>query len=218
MRYCTMAFHTGENWDSGEMPEATHLYSRPQTVAHSHPSVLESALPWSLKGVQLSVFLPELDTPKDLRVSDPTETSLTLIWRTPVAKFDRYRLNYSLPLGQPKEVQLTRDTTSYVLKGLEPGQEYSILLTAEKGRHKSKPARVQATTGEVDALWALSRPSDDPEAGRPISQVVFKWEEQMGRQGLSLLMNPLNAIWVTYRSFPLVHWHVHSEVPSLGNQ
>ncbi|XP_055435438.1 tenascin isoform X4 [Bubalus kerabau] len=88
----------------------------------------------------------ELDTPKDLRVSDPTETSLTLIWRTPVAKFDRYRLNYSLPSGQPKEVQLTRDTTSYVLKGLEPGQEYSILLTAEKGRHKSKPARVQATT------------------------------------------------------------------------
>ena len=121
MRYCTMAFHTGENWDSGEMPEATHLYSRPQTVAHSHPSVPEAALPWSLKGVQLSVFLPELDTPKDLRVSDPTETSLTLIWRTPVAKFDRYRLNYSLPSGQPKEVQLTRDTTSYVLKGCEWG-------------------------------------------------------------------------------------------------
>ncbi|XP_070651464.1 tenascin isoform X11 [Bos indicus] len=88
----------------------------------------------------------ELDTPKDLRISDPTETSLTLVWQTPVAKFDRYRLNYSLPSGQPKEVQLTRDTTSFVLRGLEPGQEYSILLTAEKGRHKSKPARVQAST------------------------------------------------------------------------
>ncbi|XP_055435435.1 tenascin isoform X1 [Bubalus kerabau] len=98
----------------------------------------------------------ELDTPKDLRVSDPTETSLTLIWRTPVAKFDRYRLNYSLPSGQPKEVQLTRDTTSYVLKGLEPGQEYSILLTAEKGRHKSKPARVQATTDYAPELGNLT--------------------------------------------------------------
>ncbi|KAM9700826.1 tenascin isoform 10-T11 [Dama dama] len=88
----------------------------------------------------------ELDTPKDLRVSEPTETSLTLLWRTPVAKFDRYRLNYSLPSGQPVEVQLPRDTTSHVLRGLEPGQEYTILLTAEKGRHKSKPARVQAST------------------------------------------------------------------------
>uniref|UniRef100_A0A452FG37 Tenascin n=1 Tax=Capra hircus TaxID=9925 RepID=A0A452FG37_CAPHI len=91
----------------------------------------------------------ELDTPKDLRVSEPTETSLTLLWRTPVAKFDRYRLNYSLPSGQPVEVQLPRDTTSYVLRGLEPGQEYTVLLTAEKGRHKSKPARLQASTGEA---------------------------------------------------------------------
>ncbi|XP_043783377.1 tenascin isoform X9 [Cervus elaphus] len=88
----------------------------------------------------------ELDTPKDLRVSEPTETSLTLLWRTPVAKFDRYRLNYSLPSGQPVEVQLPRDTTSHVLRGLEPGREYTVLLTAEKGRHKSKPARVQAST------------------------------------------------------------------------
>ncbi|XP_029058659.1 tenascin isoform X2 [Monodon monoceros] len=97
----------------------------------------------------------DLDAPRDLRVSEPTETSLTLLWQTPLAKCDRYRLNYSLPSGQPVEVQLPRGTTSYVLKGLEPGQEYTILLTAEKGRHKSKPARVQASTEaepEVDNL------------------------------------------------------------------
>ncbi|KAI4542568.1 hypothetical protein MG293_007947 [Ovis ammon polii] len=98
----------------------------------------------------------ELDTPKDLRVSEPTETSLTLLWRTPVAKFDRYRLNYSLPSGQPVEVQLPRDTTSYVLRGLEPGQEYSVLLTAEKGRHKSKPARLQASTDYSPELGNLT--------------------------------------------------------------
>uniref|UniRef100_A0A452FG36 Tenascin n=1 Tax=Capra hircus TaxID=9925 RepID=A0A452FG36_CAPHI len=98
----------------------------------------------------------ELDTPKDLRVSEPTETSLTLLWRTPVAKFDRYRLNYSLPSGQPVEVQLPRDTTSYVLRGLEPGQEYTVLLTAEKGRHKSKPARLQASTDHSPELGNLT--------------------------------------------------------------
>ncbi|XP_078231400.1 tenascin isoform X17 [Callithrix jacchus] len=88
----------------------------------------------------------ELDAPKDLRVSETAETSLTLLWRTPLAKFDRYRLNYSLPTGQRVEVQLPRNTTSYVLRGLGPGQEYNILLTAEKGRQKSKPARLKAST------------------------------------------------------------------------
>ncbi|XP_077769211.1 tenascin isoform X16 [Canis aureus] len=88
----------------------------------------------------------DLDAPKDLRVSETTDTQLTLLWRKPSAKFDHYRLNYSLPSGQPVEVKLPRDTTSYDLRGLEPGKGYSILLTAEKGRHKSKPARLNAST------------------------------------------------------------------------
>ncbi|XP_049751084.1 tenascin isoform X7 [Elephas maximus indicus] len=97
----------------------------------------------------------EIDAPKDLRVSETTETTLNLLWKTPLAKFDHYRLNYSLPMGQQMQVQLPRDTTSHVLRGLEPGQEYTIILTAEKGRHKSKPARVKASTEaepEVDNL------------------------------------------------------------------
>nr|XP_014972459.2 tenascin isoform X3 [Macaca mulatta] len=98
----------------------------------------------------------ELDTPKDLRVSETAETSLTLFWKTPLAKFDRYRLNYSLPTGQWVGVQLPRNTTSYVLRGLEPGQEYNVLLTAEKGRHKSKPARVKASTEQAPELENLT--------------------------------------------------------------
>ncbi|XP_058158475.1 tenascin isoform X2 [Dasypus novemcinctus] len=91
----------------------------------------------------------DMDAPRDLRVSGTTDTSLNLLWRAPLAKFDHYRLNYSLPTGQPVEKQLPKDTTSYVLRGLEPGQEYTILLRAEKGRHKSKPARVKASTGQA---------------------------------------------------------------------
>ncbi|XP_033093550.1 tenascin isoform X6 [Trachypithecus francoisi] len=98
----------------------------------------------------------ELDTPKDLWVSETAETSLTLLWKTPLAKFDRYRLNYSLPTGQWVGTQLPRNTTSYVLRGLEPGQEYNVLLTAEKGRHKSKPARVKASTEELPQLGDLA--------------------------------------------------------------
>uniref|UniRef100_A0A8C9USY1 Tenascin C n=1 Tax=Spermophilus dauricus TaxID=99837 RepID=A0A8C9USY1_SPEDA len=98
----------------------------------------------------------EIDAPKDLRVSETTDNSLTLVWRTPLAKFDRYRLNYSLPTGQVAEAQLPRNTTSYVLRGLQPGQEYTILLTAEKGRHRSKPARATASTEQSPALENLT--------------------------------------------------------------
>ncbi|XP_006917157.1 tenascin isoform X4 [Pteropus alecto] len=98
----------------------------------------------------------DMDAPKDLRVSETTETSLTLLWKSPLAKFDHYRLNYSLPAGQPVEMQLPRDTTSTVLRGLNPGQEYAILLRAEKGRHKSKPARVKASTGHIPELENLT--------------------------------------------------------------
>ncbi|XP_077769209.1 tenascin isoform X14 [Canis aureus] len=98
----------------------------------------------------------DLDAPKDLRVSETTDTQLTLLWRKPSAKFDHYRLNYSLPSGQPVEVKLPRDTTSYDLRGLEPGKGYSILLTAEKGRHKSKPARLNASTEALPLLENLT--------------------------------------------------------------
>ncbi|XP_066223425.1 tenascin [Saccopteryx leptura] len=98
----------------------------------------------------------DLDAPKDLRVSETGETTLTLLWRSPLAKFDHYRLNYSFPAGQPVEVQLPRDATSHVLRGLEPGQEYAILLRAEKGRQKSRPARVKASTDHTPELENLT--------------------------------------------------------------
>ncbi|XP_054704377.1 tenascin isoform X2 [Grus americana] len=97
----------------------------------------------------------DLDNPKDLEVSDPTETTLSLRWRRPVAKFDRYRLIYVGPSGKKNEVEIPIDSTSFILRGLEAGKEYTISLVAEKGRHKSKPTTVKGSTEaepEVDNL------------------------------------------------------------------
>ncbi|KAM7087924.1 tenascin isoform 3-T5 [Ciconia maguari] len=97
----------------------------------------------------------DLDNPKDLEVSDPTETTLSLRWRRPVAKFDHYRLIYVNPSGRKNEVEIPVDSTSFVLRGLEAGTEYTISLVAEKGRHKSKPTTVKGSTEaepEVDNL------------------------------------------------------------------
>ncbi|XP_068067574.1 tenascin isoform X7 [Anomalospiza imberbis] len=88
----------------------------------------------------------DLDNPKDLEVSEPTETTLSLHWRRPVAKFDHYRLVYTSPSGKKSEVEIPVDSTSFLLRGLEPGTEYTISLLAEKGRHKSKPTTVKGST------------------------------------------------------------------------
>nr|XP_030142421.3 tenascin isoform X2 [Taeniopygia guttata] len=97
----------------------------------------------------------DLDNPKDLEVSEPTETTLSLRWRRPVAKFDHYRLVSTSPSGKKSEVEIPVDSTSFLLRGLEPGTEYTISLLAEKGRHKSKPTTVKGSTEaepEVDNL------------------------------------------------------------------
>ncbi|XP_067165463.1 tenascin isoform X2 [Apteryx mantelli] len=91
----------------------------------------------------------DLDNPKDLEVSDPTETTLSLRWRRPVAKFDRYRLIYVSPSGRKNEVEVPVDSTSFTLRGLEAGTEYTISLVAEKGRHKSKPTTVKGSTANL---------------------------------------------------------------------
>ncbi|NXG24648.1 TENA protein, partial [Grallaria varia] len=88
----------------------------------------------------------DLDNPKDLEVSDPTETTLSLRWRRPVAKFDRYRLVYVSPSGKRNEVEIPVDSTSFILRGLDAGTEYTVSLVAEKGRHKSKPTTAKGST------------------------------------------------------------------------
>ncbi|XP_009871583.1 PREDICTED: tenascin [Apaloderma vittatum] len=98
----------------------------------------------------------DLDNPKDLEVSDPTETTLSLRWRRPVAKFDRYRLIYVSPSGKRNEVEIPVDSTSFILRGLDAGTEYTVSLVAEKGRHKSKPTTVKGSTEEEPELGKLS--------------------------------------------------------------
>ncbi|NXD51198.1 TENA protein, partial [Corvus moneduloides] len=116
----------------------------------------------------------DLDNPKDLEVSDPTETTLSLRWRRPVAKFDRYRLVYTGPSGKKSEVEVPVDSTSFLLRGLDAGTEYTISLQAEKGRHKSKPTTVKGSTvtkslcgcartgRELGGMWGKMREKEKP--------------------------------------------------------
>ncbi|XP_075762052.1 tenascin isoform X2 [Pelodiscus sinensis] len=111
----------------------------------------------------------DLDNPKDVEVNDRTETTLSLRWKRPLAKFDRYRLTYISPSGRKNEIDIPADSTSYILQGLEAGAEYTITLLVEKGRHKSKPTMLKDSTahlvtasGESDSETTLNPTSPAP--------------------------------------------------------
>nr|ASW28000.1 tenascin-C [Ambystoma mexicanum] len=101
----------------------------------------------------------DLDAPKDLEVSGSTETTLSLRWKRPLAKFERYRITYISNTGKKNEIEVPGNANSFILTGLDAGTEYSITLVAEKGRHKSKPASVDGSTATEPELGSLQVPA-----------------------------------------------------------
>lgn len=89
----------------------------------------------------------DLDAPKDLEVSEASETTLVLIWKRPLAKFDIYRLVFTSADGHRTELEVPGSASTYTLKNLSPGMLYTMTLTTERGRKKSAPAHLSASTG-----------------------------------------------------------------------
>uniref|UniRef100_A0A8C9VTS7 Tenascin C n=1 Tax=Scleropages formosus TaxID=113540 RepID=A0A8C9VTS7_SCLFO len=98
----------------------------------------------------------DLDAPRDLELSDSSETSLTINWRRPRAKIDHYRLNYVSADSPQEEVVVPGDATSYTINSLNPGMQYNISLVAERGRQKSNQATLSASTGECPLVMNLT--------------------------------------------------------------
>ncbi|KAJ7988533.1 hypothetical protein DPEC_G00324560 [Dallia pectoralis] len=89
----------------------------------------------------------DLDWPKDLDVNESTETSMSLVWRKPRAKFTNYRLAYVSRDGRREEVEVPGTATTHILTNLNPGMTYTITLAAERGSKSSTPATISASTG-----------------------------------------------------------------------
>ncbi|XP_069462362.1 collagen alpha-1(XII) chain isoform X2 [Ambystoma mexicanum] len=65
--------------------------------------------------------------PKNLRVTDPTTSSLKLAWDKAPGKVQRYLVTYTPAAGgDAKEVTVRGDTSTTVLKELDPGTTYSL--------------------------------------------------------------------------------------------
>ncbi|KAG9354574.1 hypothetical protein JZ751_001287, partial [Albula glossodonta] len=90
----------------------------------------------------------DLDAPKDLEVNAVTETTLILTWTRPQAKIDSYKLAYVSADGKRAEAQVTGSLTTATLRNLVPGMLYTITLVAQRGRQRSAPATLSASTEE----------------------------------------------------------------------
>ncbi|KAK7933208.1 hypothetical protein WMY93_004104 [Mugilogobius chulae] len=92
--------------------------------------------------------LTALDAPKDLAVTEVSETSMTLQWKRPVAKLDSYRLVYVSADGQKDEALVPSGSETHTFKSLTPGMLYTVKITAERGRRTSAAATISAPTEE----------------------------------------------------------------------
>uniref|UniRef100_A0A8C7UP23 Tenascin C n=1 Tax=Oncorhynchus mykiss TaxID=8022 RepID=A0A8C7UP23_ONCMY len=83
-----------------------------------------------------------LDAPKNLEVESSSETEMVLVWQKPVAKIDKYKLEYVSADGRRAEVTPFSIDVKYTMRNLTPGMLYTITLTAERGRRQSGPTTI----------------------------------------------------------------------------
>ncbi|XP_059405428.1 tenascin isoform X2 [Carassius carassius] len=153
--------------------------------------------------------LTDLDAPRDLEVRDSTETTLELVWKRPRAKFSTYRLAFVSADGRREEVELPVTTaTPYTLSGLSPGMRYTVTLVAERGRRRSAPATVTASTEEQrpqigslsvsDVSWDSFNVSWTIEDGSTFDSFVIEVANSAGpeRQNLSV-SGDARSLWLS---------------------
>ncbi|MFT7801650.1 tenascin-R-like isoform X1 [Arapaima gigas] len=88
-----------------------------------------------------------LDIPMDLTVMSSTDNTISLLWGPVSGPIDHYRVIYTSSSGVTKEMTVPKELTTAVLTDLEPGTEYTITVTAQRGRQQSSAATIDAFTG-----------------------------------------------------------------------
>ncbi|XP_053325128.1 tenascin-R-like [Spea bombifrons] len=111
----------------------------------------------------------ELDSPSDLMVTGSTDKTISLAWTKVHGPIDHYRISFTPSSGMASEVTVPHDASKYVLTDLDPATEYTISITAERGRQQSREITVDAFTAE--ALQVNTVP--EFKGFRPITQLHF---------------------------------------------
>nr|XP_015825821.2 collagen alpha-1(XII) chain isoform X3 [Nothobranchius furzeri] len=88
-------------------------------------------------------------SPRDLRVSDETISTMKLAWQAAPGNVVQYRIAYKpAEGGERKEISVKGDTTQAVLKNLQPATEYELFVTARYSTGMGDPLLGTGTTLE----------------------------------------------------------------------
>ncbi|RXM99341.1 Tenascin-R [Acipenser ruthenus] len=88
-----------------------------------------------------------LDCPTDLTVTASTDNTISLLWGKVQGPINHYRVTYTTSTGVASEVTVPKDVSMVTLTDLEPGTEYTISVTSQRGRQQSAAATIDAFTG-----------------------------------------------------------------------
>uniref|UniRef100_W5M325 Tenascin R (restrictin, janusin) n=1 Tax=Lepisosteus oculatus TaxID=7918 RepID=W5M325_LEPOC len=88
-----------------------------------------------------------LDSPLDLTVTDSTDNTISLVWGKVHGPIDNYRVTYTSSADVTSEVIVSKDKSAVTLTDLEPGTEYTLTVSAQRGRQQSAAATIDAFTG-----------------------------------------------------------------------
>ncbi|XP_048244095.1 tenascin-like [Haliotis rufescens] len=97
--------------------------------------------------------------PVNVNVEKLTDTTANVSWTHAPSCHDRtfISVTYQLDSGKPETIKLYKDATFQLLKGLEPGKKYKVMVTADYGDIKSKPRNASFTmafSGDTSGLGA----------------------------------------------------------------
>nr|CAE45651.1 tenascin-W precursor [Mus musculus] len=148
-----MVSYTSADGETREVPVPKEKSST--VLTGLRPGVEYKVHVWAQKGTQESrkanTKAPtDIDGPKNLVTDQVTETTLSVSWDPVEADIDRYMVRYTSPDGETKEVPVSKDKSSTVLRGLRPGVEYKVDVWAQKGAQDSRKANTKAPT-DIDS-------------------------------------------------------------------
>ncbi|XP_020037258.1 fibronectin isoform X9 [Castor canadensis] len=95
--------------------------------------------------------LENVSPPRRARVTDATETTITISWRTKTETITGFQVDAIPATGQtPVQRTISPDVRSYTITGLQPGTDYKIHLYTLNDNSRSSPVVIDASTA-IDA-------------------------------------------------------------------
>ncbi|XP_017531651.3 fibronectin isoform X10 [Manis javanica] len=119
--------------------------------------------------------LENVSPPRRARVTDATETTITISWRTKTETITGFQVDAVPTSGQPPiQRTIKPDVRSYTITGLQPGTDYKIYLYTLNDNARSSPVVIDAST-------AIDAPSNMHFLATTPNSLLVSWQPPRAR-------------------------------------